>query len=191
MSRVIRDGNRAREIIDRIRALARKAPPQKDWLDLNQTIWEITAMLRGELSRHRVSLRTQLANNLPALWGDRIQIQQVLLNLLMNGIEALTGVDDGPRELMVSSQEGTDISGGSAEGASEMPAWLDAARRHVFVAVHDTEGLDPQGLERLFDAFYTTKPHGLGLGLTILPVNHPSPRRAAPCQSQCAPGRRL
>jgi PAS domain S-box-containing protein len=168
ISRIIRDGNRAREIIDRIRALARKGPPQKDWLDLNQTIWEITTMLRGELSRHRVSLQTQLANNLPALWGDRIQLQQVLLNLLMNGIEALAGVDDGPRELMVSSQNGTDSSGESAEGISEMPASAGTAEREVLVTVHDTgPGLDPQGLERLFEAFYTTKPHGLGLGLTI------------------------
>ena len=168
MSRIIRDGNRAREIIGRIRALARKAPPQKDWLDLNQTISEITAMLRGEVNRHRVSLQTQLANNLPALWGDRIQLQQVLLNLLMNGIEAMTGVEEGPRELMVSSQKGTGISGGSSEGASEMPAAAVPAGRHVLVTVHDTgPGLDPQGLERLFEAFYTTKPHGLGLGLTI------------------------
>jgi signal transduction histidine kinase len=92
-----------------------------------------------------VSLQTQLANNLPALWGDRIQLQQVLLNLLMNGIEALTGVDEGPRELMVSSQKGTDLSGGSAEGASEMPASAGPTRRHVLVTVHDTgPGLDPQ-----------------------------------------------
>jgi PAS domain S-box-containing protein len=168
VSRIIRDGNRARDIIGRIRALARKGPPQKDWLDLNQTIWEITAMLRGELNRHRVSLQTQLANNLPDLWGDRIQLQQVLLNLLMNGIEAMTAVDEGPRELMVSSQKGTGISGGSAEGTSKMPASAGPAGRHVLVTVHDTgPGLDPQGLERLFEAFYTTKPHGLGLGLTI------------------------
>jgi PAS domain S-box-containing protein len=166
--RIIRDGKRAGEIIGRIRALARKAPPQPGWLDLNQTIGEITSMLRGELHRHRVSLQTQLANNLPALWGDRIQLQQVLLNLLMNGIEALSGVSEGPRELMVSSQKGTEISGGSSEGTLETPASADTPGPHVLVTVRDTgPGLDPQGLERLFEAFYTTKAQGLGMGLAI------------------------
>jgi signal transduction histidine kinase len=166
--RIIRDGKRADEIIGRIRALARKAPPQPGWLDLNQTIREITAMLRGELHRHRVSLQTQLANNLPALWGDRIQLQQVLLNLLMNGIEALSGVGEGPRELMVSSQKGTEISGGSAEGTPKTPASVGTAGPHGLVTVRDTgPGLDPKGLARLFDAFYTTKPQGLGMGLAI------------------------
>jgi PAS domain S-box-containing protein len=166
--RIIRDGKRAEEIIGRIRALARKAPPLPDWLDINQTIGEITAMLRGELHRHRVSLQTQLATNLPALWGDRIQLQQVLLNLLMNGIEALSGVSEGPRELMVSSQRGTEISSELAEGAAETPASAGTAESHVLVTVRDTgPGLDPQGLERLFEAFYTTKPQGLGMGLAI------------------------
>jgi len=166
--RIIRDGKRADEIIGRIRALARKAPPQPDWLDLNQTIGEITAMLRGELHRHRVSLQTQLANDLPALWGDRIQLQQVLLNLLMNGIEALSGVGAGPRELMVSSQEGTEISGRSPEGTLETPASAGTVGPHVLVTVRDTgPGLEPLALERLFDAFFTTKPQGLGMGLAI------------------------
>jgi len=166
--RIIRDGKRADEIIGRIRALARKAPPQPGWLDLNQTIGEITAMLRGELHRHRVSLQTQLANNLPALWGDRIQLQQVLLNLLMNGIEALSGMGEGPRQLMVSSQKGTEVSDGSAEGTPETPASGGTAGPHVLVTVRDTgPGLDPHGLERLFEAFYTTKPQGLGMGLAI------------------------
>jgi signal transduction histidine kinase len=161
--RIIRDGKRADEIVGRIRALARKAPPQPGWLDLNQTIGEITAMLRGELHRHRVSLQTRLANNLPALWGDRIQLQQVLLNLLMNGIEALSGVGEGPRELMVSSQKGTETAGESGEGTPEI-----TAGPHVLVTVRDTgPGLDPQELERLFEAFYTTKPQGLGMGLAI------------------------
>ena len=166
--RIIRDGKRADEIIARIRALARKAPPQRGWLDLNQTIGEIAAMLRGEFHRHRVSLQTQLANNLPALWGDRIQLQQVLLNLLMNGIEALSGVGEGPRELMVSSQKGAEISGRSAEGTPETPASAGTTEPHVLVTVRDTgPGLDPLALERLFDAFYTTKPQGLGMGLAI------------------------
>jgi signal transduction histidine kinase len=166
--RIIRDGKRAEEIIGRIRALARKAPPQPGWLDLNQTIGEIIAMLRGELHRHRVSLQTQLATNLPALWGDRIQLQQVFLNLLMNGIEALSGVTEGPRELMVSSQKGTEIFSGSAEGIPEALGSVARAGPHVLVTVRDTgPGLKPEVLERLFEAFYTTKPQGLGMGLAI------------------------
>jgi PAS domain S-box-containing protein len=166
--RLMRDGKRATEIIGRIRALARKALPEPGWLDLNQAIWEITAMLRGELHRNRVSLQTQLATNLPALWGDRIQLQQVLLNLLMNGIEALRGMDQGPRELMVSSEKQTEISTGSDEGTSEAPVSAGTAKPHVLVTVRDTgPGLDPQGRERLFEAFYTTKPQGLGMGLAI------------------------
>jgi PAS domain S-box-containing protein len=166
--RVIRDGSRASEIIDRIRALARKALPQPGWLDLNQAIWEITAMLRGEIHRSRVSLQTQLATNLPALWGDRIQLQQVLLNLLMNGIEALRGMDKGPRDLTISSEKGTEIPSGPTEGIREPATTVGTASPHVLVTVRDTgPGLDPQGLERLFEAFYTTKPQGLGMGLAI------------------------
>jgi len=166
--RIMRDGNRATEIIGRIRALVRKAAPQPGWLDLNQAIREITAMLRGELHRSRVSLQTQLATNLPALWGDRIQLQQVLLNLLMNGIESLRGMGEGPRELMVSSETSTEFSSASAEGTAETSATVSTSGPHVLVTVRDTgPGLDPQGLERLFEAFYTTKPQGLGMGLAI------------------------
>jgi PAS domain S-box-containing protein len=168
IGRIMRDGKRATEIIGRIRALARKAVPQLGWLDLNQAIWEITAMLRGELHRSRVSLHTQLATNVPALWGDRIQLQQVLLNLLMNGIEALKGISEGPREIMVSSEKSTDISGGSAEDTPETLASATTAGPHVLVTVRDTgPGLEPQVLDRLFEAFYTTKPQGLGMGLAI------------------------
>ena len=125
-------------------------------------------MIRGELHRNRVSLQTQLATNLPALWGDRIQLQQVLLNLLMNGIEALKGMDQGPRELLVSSETSAEVSSASAEGKAETSATAATPGPHVLVTVRDTgPGLDPQGLDRLFQAFYTTKPQGLGMGLAI------------------------
>src|SRR5262245_9982838 len=107
--RIIRDGNRAGEIISRIRALAKKAPPQKDWLDLNETIGEVLAMARSEVQRNCVSLHTKLANDLPPILGDRIQLQQVILNLLMNAIQAMSGGGDGPRDLWVSSQKVTEV----------------------------------------------------------------------------------
>ena len=145
---VVADGHRAAEIIGRIRNLAKKAPLQKDWLDLNATIRDVLALARSEVQRHGVVLETHLAADVPLILGDRIQVQQVLLNLLMNAIEALSGVGEGPRELWVSSEL--------------------VAATEVVIAVRDSgPGLDPQSLDRLFDAFYTTKPHGLGLGLAI------------------------
>jgi len=146
--RVVADGQRAGDIITRIRAMAQKAPAHKDWLDLNATIRDVLALVRSEVQRHRVVVETHLAEEVPLVWADRIQIQQVLLNLLINAIEALSGVGDGPREVVVRSE-------------------LDAAPG-VRVTVGDSgPGLDPQSLDRLFEAFYTTKPHGLGLGLAI------------------------
>ena len=148
---VVADGHRAGEIVARIRGLAKKAPLQKDWLDINETIREVIALVRSEVHRSGIALETQLSDEVhyaPLILADRIQLQQVLLNLIMNAIEAMSGADDGPRELLVCS--GTDES------------------RRVLVAVRDSgPGLDPQSLERLFDAFYTTKPHGMGMGLAI------------------------
>jgi C4-dicarboxylate-specific signal transduction histidine kinase len=147
-ARVVEDGHRAAEIIGRIRALAKKAPPQRDWLDLNATIREVIALAHSELQAHRVSLQTHLAGDAPWVLADRIQVQQVLLNLLMNAIEAMSDVGEGPRELWVSSER--------------------LAATEVVIAVHDSgPGFDPQRIDRLFDAFYTTKPHGLGMGLAI------------------------
>ena len=151
-----------------MRALAKKAPPQKDWLDLNQAIGEVIAIARSEMQRHRASLQTQLANDLPLIMGDRIQLQQVVLNLLVNAIEAMSGVSEGPRELWVSSQKVTEIPDEANEGKFASESSAGAARTHVLIAVRDSgPGLDPSALNRLFEAFYTTKPQGLGMGLLI------------------------
>ena len=145
---IIADGHRAGEIIGRIRALAKKSPPRKDWLDINETILEVIALARSEVQRNRVSLQTQLSSDLPLILGDRIQLQQVILNLIINAIEAMSGAGDGPRELLVGS--GKDESKG------------------VLVAVRDSgPGLDPESLDHLFTAFFTTKPQGMGMGLAI------------------------
>jgi two-component system, LuxR family, sensor kinase FixL len=145
---VIADGHRAGEIINRIRALAKKAPPQKDWVNINETIAEVIALSQSEIQRNRVLLQTQLSSDLPPILGDRIQLQQVILNLIINAIEAMSGVGEEARELQVGSEK--DESQG------------------VLVAVRDSgPGLDPEGLNRIFTAFYTTKPQGMGMGLAI------------------------
>jgi C4-dicarboxylate-specific signal transduction histidine kinase len=145
---IIADAHRASEIIGRIRALAKKSPPRKDWLDINETILEVTALARSEVQRNRISLETQLADDVPLILGDRIQLQQVILNLIINAVEAMNGVNEGPRELLVGS--GKDESQG------------------VLVTVRDSgPGLDPESLDHVFTAFFTTKPQGMGMGLAI------------------------
>ena len=173
-SLVIEEGHRAGEIISRIRALAKKAPPQKDWLDINETVGEVVAMARNAAQRNRISLQTELANDLPLILGDRIQLQQVILNLLINAIEAMSEVNEGPRELSVSSQQFTARgpyamqTGESDEDEYAARALAEAEGACVLIAVRNSgPSLDPKGLDRLFDAFYTTKPHGLGMGLAI------------------------
>jgi C4-dicarboxylate-specific signal transduction histidine kinase len=145
---VVADGHRAGEIVGRIRALAKKALLQKEWLDINETIREVITLARSEVQKNGVSLQTRLADNVPLILGDRIQLQQVILNLMINAIEAMSGGGEGPRELWVSSER---------VGSTE-----------VLIDVRDSgPGLDPQSLDRLFDAFYTTKPQGMGMGLAI------------------------
>jgi two-component system, LuxR family, sensor kinase FixL len=145
---IIADGHRASQIIGRIRAFVKKAPPRKDWLDINETILEVIALARSEAQQSRVSLQTQLSKEVPLILGDRIQLQQVILNLIINAIEAMSGVAEGPRELKVGS--GKDDSQG------------------VLVAVRDSgPGLDLESLDHLFTAFFTTKPQGMGMGLAI------------------------
>jgi PAS domain S-box-containing protein len=147
LARIARDGLRAGEVIGRIRALIKKVPPRKDRLDINQTILEVISLTRGELERKGVSLETQLAD-LPLIQADRIQLQQVILNLIINAVQAMSDVTEGSRELWIST--GTDASG------------------QVLVAVRDSgPGLNQESLDRLFDAFYTTKTDGMGMGLSI------------------------
>ena len=148
LGRIVRDGHRAGEVIGRVRALLKKTATVTARVDLNGLIEDAAALLQGELRRHRILLRTELAHDLAPVAGDRVQLQQVILNLMMNGIEAMKAVTDRPRELLIVSRP-------------EAPA-------AVLVAVQDAgTGLDPQSVERVFEAFYTTKAEGLGMGLAI------------------------
>jgi len=148
VERIIKDSYRASEVIARIRTLVKKTPPRNDWVDLNEVIVEVLALAQNEARRNRVLLKRQLKHDLPRVRGDRVQLQQVVLNLIMNGLEAIARNKDGTRELSISSD-------------------ADEAN-NVTIAVRDSgEGLDSANLERVFDAFYTTKPEGMGMGLAI------------------------
>lgn len=146
--RIIRDGTRASAVISRVRALARKTVTETERVDVNEAIRDVLALGQGEARKTKVALRTELAADLPPVRGDRVQLQQVVLNLIVNGIEAMSTVQDRPRELVIRTQTGE--------------------AHQVRVTVQDSGiGLDPQTLERIFDAFYTTKPAGMGMGLSI------------------------
>jgi len=126
----------------------KKAPPKKDRLEINGVILEIINLTRGEAMKYRISVLTELAGHLPVVEADRVQLQQVLLNLIVNALEAMGAANEGPRELLIST--GTIESSG------------------VLVAVQDSgPGLEAAMLERVFESFYTTKPTGLGMGLSI------------------------
>jgi len=148
MESMIRDANRAIEIVQRIRGLSRKTSPQMTRLDVNGVIKEAAALAHHEAFRRRVPMRLQLAEGLPPVRGDRIQLQQVVINLVMNGIQAMAMVGDRARDVFIRTQQ-SDPS-------------------HIVVAVQDVDvGTEPENLDRLFVAFYTTKPDGLGMGLSI------------------------
>jgi C4-dicarboxylate-specific signal transduction histidine kinase len=146
--RIRADARRAGEIINRIRSFAKKASPQKDWMDINHTIRDVIALARSEVERNRVVLETHLSDHVPLIFADRIQLQQVILNLIMNAVEAMSEMSGSPRQLLIRTD--TNESGG------------------IVVAVRDSgPGLKPEGLHQLFTPFYTTKPQGMGMGLAI------------------------
>jgi signal transduction histidine kinase len=146
--RIVRDGHRAGDIIKSIRALARKATPEMTQLDVNDVIAEVLVIMRSELHRHDIVLETELSPGLERVMADRIQVQQVILNLVMNGIEAMNAITDRSRVLRLSTQ----LQGNGA----------------VLIGVADAgNGLDHAAKDRIFDAFFTTKSEGMGMGLSI------------------------
>ncbi len=146
--RTIRDGNRASELITRLRALFSKKESTTEPVDLNEATQEVIALSLSELQRNRVILRPEFADDLPVVTGDRVQLQQVILNLLKNASEAMRAVNDRPRQLQIRTERGTDDQ--------------------VRLTVQDAGvGLDPQAMDRLFQAFYTTKNDGMGIGLSV------------------------
>ena len=169
LSLIVKEGNRAGEVVERIRALIKKAPARKDAVEINDAILEVIALTRTEAANNGVSVRTQLAEGLPPVQGDRVQLQQVVLNLIINAIDAMRDVGDGTRELLVSSHNEPD---------------------GVSVEVRDSgPGFAPAALERVFEPFYTTKPEGMGLGLSIcrsIIEAHGGRLWAIPCEPQGA-----
>jgi C4-dicarboxylate-specific signal transduction histidine kinase len=146
--RMIRDANRASEIIQRVRKLVKNAPPQMNPLNINEAIEEIVILCRSEIEQNRISLKTQLPADLPPVAADRVQLQQVFLNLIVNAIDALKAVGTGPREVTVTTERD------KASG--------------VLATVRDSGvGLEAEKLQDIFEPFHTTKSDGMGMGLTI------------------------
>jgi len=146
-TRMVNDGRRAGEIVSRIHLLFKKGTPQRELVDINEVIREMIVLLRNEAMRYSISVRTELEADLPPVVGDRVQLQQVLMNLMINGIDAMKDVD-GARELAIKSQR--------------------TENEQLLVSVSDTGvGLPPQQADQIFEAFFTTKQHGTGMGLRI------------------------
>ena len=148
LSCIVGDADRAGDIVDRIRDQIKKAPPRKARFDLNEAINEVIVLARSAVTKNGVSVQTRLAEALFPFEGDRVQLQQVVLNLILNAVEAMSTVEAGPRELLISTEQ-TQTGG-------------------VLVSVRDSgPGIDPTHLDRVFEAFYTTKSSGMGMGLSI------------------------
>jgi C4-dicarboxylate-specific signal transduction histidine kinase len=147
LAAIVKDGNRACNVIGCMRALIKKMPLQRNVVDINEVIREAVELTQGQAVENGVSVESELEDGLPLVQGDRVYLQQVILNLIINAIEAMSSVSEGPRELLISSSK---------------------AEAGLFVTVRDSGPVLGAGaLERVFDAFYTTKPGGLGLGLSI------------------------
>ena len=145
---IIKDVNRATDIMSRVHGLVKKDAARTDTLDINDAILEVITLMHGELVKNRVAVQSQLATELPRIQGDRVQLQQVMLNLIINAVQAMSGLAEGARELRIGT-ETTENEG-------------------VRVAVRDSgPGLTTENLQRLFEPFYTTKPNGMGMGLSI------------------------
>jgi C4-dicarboxylate-specific signal transduction histidine kinase len=148
VERIVRDANRASDVVGRVRGLAKRAPSLREWLNINEIMLEVLVLTRREVEQNRITLQTQLSDDLPPVLGDRIQLQQVILNLIINAVEAIGAPDEGPREVLISSAKG------ESNG--------------VLLTVRDSgRGLDPAKLDDIFDAFHTTKPMGMGMGLAV------------------------
>ena len=145
---VVKDADRAKDIVDRFRDHIRKAPPREELFDLNQAIDEVIVMVRHAIEKNKILVQTRRRENMISVRGDRVQLQQVVLNLILNGVEAMSSVGEGPRQLSISAE---------------------LANNHgVIVAVRDSgPGIDPEHLDLVFKPFHTTKPSGMGMGLSI------------------------
>jgi signal transduction histidine kinase len=148
LAAIVSDGNRASEVLSRIRGMLKNVAPERVQMDVNRAITDVLALARHELQQHRVTVEADLHPNLPPIMADRVQLQQVVLNLVMNGVDAMRAITDRPRVLTVRSQ-------------------LDD-RGNIVVSVADSGvGLDAVNLERIFETFFTTKANGMGMGLAI------------------------
>lgn len=148
LERIVRDADRASKVVERVRGLAKNTPPQKAAVSVKEAVREVIVLTRGELEQNQIRLEEQFADDLPLIWADRIQLQQVCLNLVVNAIESIKDLRGGPRNLLVRAEKDASDS--------------------VLLTVSDTgAGLDSDHTEDVFNAFYTTKPEGMGMGLTI------------------------
>ena len=158
LAAAVKDADRVGAIVGRMRALMQKASPRLDRVDMNEALQEVIELTQGEALKNGVSVETQFAEGLPITTGDRVQLQQVVLNLILNALQAMGAVREGARQVLITTRQ--------------------IELNDLYVGVQDTgPGLSPETLSRLFEPFYTTKPNGMGMGLAICRSNHRSPWR--------------